>query len=191
MNDARGTGVKARTHKASGIQLLILKAISSPVFPSTIIFCLNCISNFQEKRNPNLKPSRASLARRRRKGPKMPREGYGSNKACPAAVLISFLWSQFKKVNKPSQGKLRRGGGQGQGKGQGATSRSSFGGWIITGLWSPGALGHPACGRWVCSHCQCSHILGGFPCAHRYMLAVWASELSGLDGAYQMHTPLP
>ena len=175
-----------------GILLLIpnMKAISSPVFPSTITLCLTCIYNFQEKRNPDLKPSRASLARRRRKSPKMSVEGDGSKQACPAAVLTSLFWSQFK-VKKPCQGKLRTGGGWGQGKGQGATARSSFGSWIITGLWSPGALAHPVCGRWVCSLCQCSHILGGLPCAHRYMLAVWVSQLSGLDGAYQMHIPLP
>lgn len=176
MNNARGTGAKARTHRAFGILLLvpITKAISSPVFPFTITLCLTCIYNFQEKRNPDLKPSRASLARRRRKSPKVSREGDGSNQACPAAVLRSLFWSQFK-VNKPCQGKLRRGGDWGQGKRLRATSRSSFDSWIITGLWSSGALGHPACGRWVCSHCQCSHIPGGFPCAHRYMLAVWAS----------------
>lgn len=51
--------------------------VSSPPSLPLSYSALLLFPNFQERRNPNLKPSRTFLARRRKKSLKMPREGGG------------------------------------------------------------------------------------------------------------------
>lgn len=143
--------------------------VSSPVFSFTITLWLTFISNFQERRNPNLKLSRIVLARRRKKSLKMSREGGGWNQGFTVALLTSLLWSQFKKVNNLSLGKLWEvGGGNGwwQSKERIARSRSPFGSQITGEPLIPGTLGLPPCGGWVGTHCQCGHVMEAFFCAH-------------------------
>lgn len=155
MNGSLGTGGQAKIFRAPGITVLVHHKgpVSSSVFSSSITLCLTFISNFQERRNPNLKSSRAFLSRKRKKSLEVPREGRGWNQACPAAILRSVLWSQFRKAEKLSPGKLRwGGGGWGQDRRWRAGSRSPLGSQITAGPLVPGTLGLPACGGWVCSH---------------------------------------
>lgn len=112
--------------------------VYSPVFWN-ITFCLIFIPNFQERRNPNLKPLRNFLARRRKKSLKVPREKGDWNQECPSAILTSLLRSLFRQINNLSLGKLRGGGGGwGNGKGQIARWSPPLAAKSLVGLWSQG-----------------------------------------------------
>lgn len=97
-------GTRGKIFKAPETIALFLppQLCFSPTFTSSAARSLTSVSQFQERRNPSLKPLRAFLARRRRKNQKMSRKGEWQSQGFPVAVW-SQLWKS-KCTRKPRWG---------------------------------------------------------------------------------------